>query len=194
MKDYYKILGVDPNAPLQVIKDSYLNNVRKYHPDTTINEGEKDQMEEKYKLVQEAWEGLGGERHIERWKLDIKSEYDKERRVEIAAGRMTEVQKKKDSTFREKVDIANKKYAEERKAKQDELDRKRRETEERQTKIKTEVTERATRIKTEIGHRLAGPNLGWDDDEPENELRRSPGMLGSDDDPEDFNPSGENKG
>lgn len=47
---------------------------------------------------------------------------------------------------------------------------------------------------TESGHRIAGSNLGSDDDEPENEIRRKPGILGSDDDPEGFNPSGENKG
>lgn len=54
-KDYYKILGVDRNAPEQEIKRSYRKLAMKYHPDR--NQGDK-QAEEKFKEINEAYEVL----------------------------------------------------------------------------------------------------------------------------------------
>jgi curved DNA-binding protein len=50
-KDYYGILGVLPDAEKKVIKKTYRQLVRKYHPD--INPGNKE-AEEKFKTINEA--------------------------------------------------------------------------------------------------------------------------------------------
>ncbi|TXS95404.1 DnaJ domain-containing protein [Parahaliea maris] len=54
-KDYYAILGVEPDAEKADIKTAYRKLARKYHPD--LNPGEE--AEEKFKEVAEAWEVLG---------------------------------------------------------------------------------------------------------------------------------------
>ncbi|PLW82355.1 DNA-binding protein [Kineobactrum sediminis] len=53
-KDYYKILGIEPDAELKDIKSAYRKLARKYHPD--MNPG--PESEEKFKEVVEAWEAL----------------------------------------------------------------------------------------------------------------------------------------
>lgn len=50
-KDYYKILGVKPEAELKEIKTSYRKLARKYHPDVS----EAKDAEEKFKEVAEAY-------------------------------------------------------------------------------------------------------------------------------------------
>lgn len=64
-KDYYKILGVDRNAPEKEIKSAYRKLARKYHPD--VNPGDKA-AEEKFKEVSEAYEVLSDK--------DKRSRYD----------------------------------------------------------------------------------------------------------------------
>lgn len=54
-KDYYKILGVDRNAPEQEIKRAYRKLAMKYHPDR--NQGDK-QAEDTFKEINEAYEVL----------------------------------------------------------------------------------------------------------------------------------------
>ncbi len=54
-KDYYEILGVAPNAEKKVIKQTYHQLARKYHPD--INPGNKE-SEEKFKTINEAYQVL----------------------------------------------------------------------------------------------------------------------------------------
>ncbi|NLS78216.1 MAG: DnaJ domain-containing protein [Chloroflexi bacterium] len=54
-KDYYKILGVDRNAPEKDIKKAYRSLARKYHPD--VNPGDKA-AEERFKEINEAYEVL----------------------------------------------------------------------------------------------------------------------------------------
>ncbi len=56
MKDFYKILEVDRNAPDAEIKKSYRRLAKKYHPD--VNKGDKS-SEEKFKDIQEAYDVLG---------------------------------------------------------------------------------------------------------------------------------------
>ncbi len=56
MKDYYKILGVDPSASQEEIKKAYRKLVLKYHPDR--NPGDKE-AEERFKEINEAYEVLG---------------------------------------------------------------------------------------------------------------------------------------
>jgi curved DNA-binding protein len=54
-KDYYEILGVLPAAEKKVIKQSYRQMARKYHPD--LNPGNKE-AEEKFKTINEAYQVL----------------------------------------------------------------------------------------------------------------------------------------
>ncbi len=54
-KDYYKILGVERNAPQDAIKKSYRKLARKYHPDVS----KVANAEERFKEVNETYEVLG---------------------------------------------------------------------------------------------------------------------------------------
>ena len=53
-KDYYKILGVEPDADLKAIKTAYRKLARKYHPDVS----EDKDAEAKFKDVAEAYAAL----------------------------------------------------------------------------------------------------------------------------------------
>ena len=54
-KDYYEILGVAPEADKKVIKQTFRQLARKYHPD--VNPGNK-KAEEKFKAINEAYQVL----------------------------------------------------------------------------------------------------------------------------------------
>jgi curved DNA-binding protein len=54
-KDYYEILGVPPDAEKKVLKQTYRQLARKYHPD--VNPGNKE-AEEKFKTINEAYQVL----------------------------------------------------------------------------------------------------------------------------------------
>ena len=62
MSDPYKVLGVDRNASDDDIKKAYRNLSRKYHPDSNINNPNKEQAEEMFKLVQAAYQQIIYER------------------------------------------------------------------------------------------------------------------------------------
>jgi len=53
-KDYYNILGVEPNAGDAEIKSAYRRLARKYHPDVSKEAGAED----KFKALNEAYEAL----------------------------------------------------------------------------------------------------------------------------------------
>jgi curved DNA-binding protein len=57
-KDYYKILGVKPDADIKTIKTAYRKLARQYHPDVNPEEG----AEEKFKEVAEAYQVLKNEK------------------------------------------------------------------------------------------------------------------------------------
>ncbi|NQU29125.1 MAG: DnaJ domain-containing protein [Anaerolineae bacterium] len=54
-KDYYEILGVAPSAEKKVIKQTYRQLAKEYHPD--VNPG-NDEAEEKFKTINEAYQVL----------------------------------------------------------------------------------------------------------------------------------------
>ena len=58
MIDPYSILGVDRNASDDEIKKAYRKLSRKYHPDANINNPNKEQAEEKFKEVQQAYDQI----------------------------------------------------------------------------------------------------------------------------------------
>jgi curved DNA-binding protein len=67
-KEYYRILGIEPDADKPTIKKAYRLLARKYHPDVSTAAN----AEEQFKEVQEAYEVLGNEKR--------KSEYDQLRK------------------------------------------------------------------------------------------------------------------
>jgi len=59
MKDYYKIIGVNKDAELSTIKNSYVLKLKKYHPD--VYAGDKAFAEQKTSELNEAFEVLKDE-------------------------------------------------------------------------------------------------------------------------------------
>ena len=59
-KTYYEILEVDKNASNEIIKKAYSTLAKKYHPDLQP-ENNKNIAEEKFKLINEAYEILSDE-------------------------------------------------------------------------------------------------------------------------------------
>ncbi len=62
MSDPYQILGVPRGASDDEIKKAYRNLSRKYHPDANINNPNKEQAEEMFKTVQQAYDQIVYER------------------------------------------------------------------------------------------------------------------------------------
>ena len=58
MIDPYQVLGVSRGASDEEIKKAYRNLSRRYHPDANINNPNKDQAEEKFKQVQQAYDQI----------------------------------------------------------------------------------------------------------------------------------------
>lgn len=54
--DPYRVLGVSSNASDDEIKKAYRTLSRKYHPDSNINNPNRDKIEEKFKQVQQAYD------------------------------------------------------------------------------------------------------------------------------------------
>lgn len=62
MSDPYKILGVDRAASDEEVKKAYRTLSRRYHPDANINNPNKEQAEEKFKEIQQAYNQIMKER------------------------------------------------------------------------------------------------------------------------------------
>lgn len=58
----YEVLGVQPGATDDEVKKAYRTLSRKYHPDANVNNPNAAQAEEKFKLVQQAYEQIMKER------------------------------------------------------------------------------------------------------------------------------------
>lgn len=64
MTDPYKILGVSRDASEEDIKKAYRKLSRKYHPDANINNPNKEQAEEMFKVVQQAYNQIMKEKEM----------------------------------------------------------------------------------------------------------------------------------
>ena len=62
MRDPYQALGVSRDASDEEIKKAYRALSRKYHPDANVNNPNKDQAEEKFKQIQQAYQQIMDER------------------------------------------------------------------------------------------------------------------------------------
>lgn len=62
MSDPYSVLGVDKSASDDEIKKAYRRLSRKYHPDANINNPHKDEAEDRFKEVQQAYQQIMDER------------------------------------------------------------------------------------------------------------------------------------
>lgn len=58
MKNPYTVLGVPENASDDEIKKAYRTLSRKYHPDANVNNPNKEQAEEKFKEIQQAYQQI----------------------------------------------------------------------------------------------------------------------------------------
>ncbi len=58
MTDPYQVLGISRGATDEEIKKAYRNLSRKYHPDANVNNPNKDQAEERFKQVQQAYDQI----------------------------------------------------------------------------------------------------------------------------------------
>jgi len=58
MADPYKVLGVSRDASMDEIKKAYRSLSRKYHPDANVNNPNKDQAEEHFKEIQQAYQQI----------------------------------------------------------------------------------------------------------------------------------------
>ncbi len=58
MRDPYVVLGIQRGASDDEIKKAYRNLSRKYHPDANVNNPNKEQAEERFKEVQQAYDTI----------------------------------------------------------------------------------------------------------------------------------------
>ena len=70
-KDYYEILGVPPDAEKKVIKQTYRQLARKFHPD--VNPGNKE-AEEKFKTINEAYQVLSNDEQRKKYD-ELRAQY-----------------------------------------------------------------------------------------------------------------------
>lgn len=62
MRDPYQVLGVARDASEEEIKKAYRKLSRIYHPDANVNNPNKEQAEEKFKEIQQAYQQIMKER------------------------------------------------------------------------------------------------------------------------------------
>lgn len=62
MRDPYEVLGISRSATEEEIKKAYKALSRKYHPDANINNPHREEAEEKFKEIQQAYQQIMKER------------------------------------------------------------------------------------------------------------------------------------
>ncbi len=80
VKDYYKVLEVQPEATPEEIKRAYRKLARQHHPDRHQGKGE---AEERFKQIQEAYDTLGD--------AERRAEYDRMRRNPFGGGNLNDL-------------------------------------------------------------------------------------------------------
>lgn len=65
MKNYHKILGLEPGASAEEIKKAYRSLANRYHPDKHVGSSDAAKMEEKFKEVKQAYEALTSNKHTD---------------------------------------------------------------------------------------------------------------------------------
>ncbi len=73
--DYWALLGLEPGSSHDQLKIAFRKEARKWHPDLNINDSE---AEERFKLVNEAYEILSDPRKRRNWEKSV--EVEKRRR------------------------------------------------------------------------------------------------------------------
>ena len=58
MKDPYEVLGLKRGASNDEVKSAYRRLSRKYHPDANVNNPNKEEAEEKFKEIQQAYKAI----------------------------------------------------------------------------------------------------------------------------------------
>ena len=58
MRDPYEVLGISRSATEEEIKKAYKSLSRKYHPDANINNPHKEEAEERFKEIQQAYQQI----------------------------------------------------------------------------------------------------------------------------------------
>ena len=58
VRDPYQVLGISRSASDEEIKKAYRTLSRKYHPDANVNNPNKEQAEERFKQVQQAYDQI----------------------------------------------------------------------------------------------------------------------------------------
>lgn len=79
MKDYYKILQIDPEASLEVMNNAYRALVRQYHPDL-YHTHRKTAMNDKMREINEAYQVLSN--------AHTRADYDKKHRKQSATAQV----------------------------------------------------------------------------------------------------------
>lgn len=62
MRDPYEVLGISRDADMDEIKKAYRQLSRKYHPDANMNNPNKDEAEERFKELQQAYKQVMSEK------------------------------------------------------------------------------------------------------------------------------------
>lgn len=109
--DSYEILGLPRNASKKRIRETYLQLVKKFHPDANMNlsEQERNKKEEQFKIIQAAYDNIMNERTISSSSTKVQTRDDIVREDDIVDGidlivRITLLKKVKEYIHQRRVD------------------------------------------------------------------------------------------
>lgn len=80
-KNYYDILQINKNAAPEIVEKAYKTLVKMYHPDLQKN-ANKQEYEEKIKLINEAYETLSNEQKRKQYDLELEQMKKQQENVE----------------------------------------------------------------------------------------------------------------
>lgn len=91
LKDYYKVLGVEPTASGEEIKKAYHNLARKFHPDKNMN----DNTVVKFQEITEAYHNIGNLENRLRYRMLLIEKEDIREEAEIVYKKRKKILKNK---------------------------------------------------------------------------------------------------